>query len=241
MTPYVHVDTSLEGCGTGHRIPLTDDEAHHLATVLRLHRGAPLEVADGAGRCAAAELDVGMVRLVGDVTLDRRPPPRLAVAQALPKARKLDEVVRQVTELGADAVIPVAAERSVSRLGDGRDQRAVTRWRAVARSAAEQSRQPYRPTIHPVTTVGDLDAVEPTGLLLVAHPGAPPLPGLFGACRDADGVIIAVGPEGGWTDAEVDHLIGAGACAVGLGPTVLRTEHAAAAAMAVLGAGVGRW
>jgi 16S rRNA (uracil1498-N3)-methyltransferase len=245
LAPYVHLTTSLRGAGAGTPVPLDPDAAHHLSRVLRLRPGAALVVADGAGHEAPALLGDGVVVLEAPARATPPGQPRLTVAQALPKARKLDEVIRQVTELGADRVVPVAAERSVARLDGDRAERAVTRWRAIARAAAEQARRPHLPVVSPVTSASDLAAeLRPEDRLLVAHVGA--LRSLASAVTEAvtagvGGVVVAVGPEGGWSDVEVAAFEAAGGEVVGLGPSVLRTEHAAAAAVAVAAALAGRW
>ena len=244
-TPLVHLDGSLAGADVGDRVPLSEAEHHHLGAVLRLRDGDPVEISDGAGRLAAGELAGASVALTSAVVWHPAPAPLLRVAHALPKGRKLDEAVRACVELGMDALVPVTAERSVRRPEGGRADKAVRRWASVARAACEQSRRVHRPTIEPVTGVEDL---RPRGVWLLAHPEArtslpealpTPMDGTNGDASDA--VTVAVGPEGGWTDAEVSSLTARGARAVHLGPSVLRTEHAAAAALAVMGALTGRW
>lgn len=255
LVPYLHLEVPLAGAQVGDRLALDATTSHHLGRVLRLRDGAEVVLSDGAGHEAAARLAGGEVELTGPVTLAPRPAPTLTVAQGLPKGRKLDEVVRQVTELGADRIVPVAADRSVTRLAGDKADRAVARWSAVARAAAEQARRPWVPHVTAVTDVVALTDALPAGCrLFVAHVGAQQaLPDAVAADRAAGtaaGAVarprahhlaVAVGPEGGWRDDEVAALVDAGAEVVGLGRSVLRTEHAAAAAVAVLGALVGRW
>lgn len=234
--------------------------------MLRGAQGGDVEVADGAGWWAPAVLEPpGTVRLTAAAVRSPVPSPRLHLVQGLAKGRKLDEVVRTATELGVDAVTPVVCARAVVRIDGDRGARAVRRWRAVARAASEQSRRPWRPTIGEVVRVAAplpaplaMDAGdEPMSagaavrrLVLVMHPGARPLPDVLAEATRATGaigvdeldeVVLAIGPEGGWTDGEVAMLEAAGALTVGLGPTVLRTEHAGAAGLAVVAAGLGRW
>lgn len=243
LVPFVQLEASLASARAGDEVPLSSDELHHLATVLRLGPGASIEVADGHGRSADAGFTGGGVALRGEPVERVRSRPAIEVAQALPKGRKLDEVVRQLTELDVDAVVPVATERSIVRLDGSKAHRAVERWRAVARAACEQSRRSDLPTIAPVASVDDL--VELTcdegTAVLVAHPGGAALAEHLDACRRAARVVVVVGPEGGLTDGELAVLTGAGARTLGLGPTTLRTEHAAAAATAALVCALGRW
>lgn len=253
LVPFLHVDEELVEAEAGAEVALDRDTRHHLARVLRLTEGAPLEVSDGRGNAAPAQLAGDRAVLTGPAVATPHPHPRLIVAQGLPRSRKLDEVIRQVAELGADRIVPVAAARSVTRLDADRAERAVARWTTIGRSAAEQSRRPWRPVVDPVVGARDLVAALPAGTrLLVAHVGAavalpdavvPPAGDAAAphAARGPAALAVAIGPEGGWDDDEVTAFVDAGATAVGLGPTVLRTEHAAAAALAVLAAVSGRW
>lgn len=246
LTPLVHVDQPIGGVGVDDVVPLPRPQHHHLTTVLRLRPGDPLEITDGDGGHAPAELtDSGGARVTAPPTRVAAPRPRLRVVHALAKGRKLDEVVRAVVELGVDEVVPVTAARSVRRPEGGRADKAVERWQAVARSAGEQARRVHRARIAPVAAVDDLEV---SGPWLLTHPAA--RRGLARELAEVDlsevtacdqAVTVAVGPEGGWTDAEVERLTVRGARPVHLGPTVLRTEHAAAAAVAVVSASIGRW
>jgi 16S rRNA (uracil1498-N3)-methyltransferase len=252
LVPFVHLDVDLSRAEVGDHVVLANAELHHLTRVLRLRPGARIEITDGHGAVAAASLRDDGVEVDSPVGLEPARIPRLVVAQALPKGRKLDEVVRQVTELGADAVIPVQAERSVARPPSERVGKLQTRAQAVARAAAEQARSPWRTTVMPVTTTVSLaERVRAAGTdglpgdgreaLVVAHLDAPALPVVLASLAPLARLAIAIGPEGGWSDAEVAQLRADGALVVGLGGTVLRTEHAAAAALAVAGAVLGRW
>jgi len=239
LVPYVHVDVSLAEGVPGDAVDLTEAETRHLRRVLRLPDGAEVEVADGVGNHAAARLrpsDLVLTTPAGHRSISR---PALWVAQALPKGRKLDEVIRQVAELGVDGILVVAARHSVARLEEGKLPRARQRWDGVARAASEQARRPWRPRILGPSTASEL--LDEPGTLIVAHPGGAPLPEVIVDHVDAERITIAIGPEGGWSDDEVARWEEAGAAFAGLGPSVLRTEHAAAAAMAVAASGLGRW
>ncbi len=237
LRPFVHVDQPLPDVGD--TIELGGQERHHLGTVLRLSAGTPVELSDGQGRVATGVFHGDTIALAEPPWTVARPSPRLELAQALGKGRKVDEVVRLATELGVDTIHPIAAERSVARLTGERAEKARTRWTAVARAAAEQARRAFRPDIAPLCA---LDRLEVDGAeLLIAAPAATALPDVVDDLRDAARVVLAIGPEGGWTNAELAAATAAGARLVGLGPTVLRTEHAGGAGLAVLAAGLGRW
>ena len=239
LTPFIHLDAPLSGVAAGDVVDLSAAQGSHLERVLRLAPGAVVEVTDGQGWSAPGELTDGGVRLTGEARLTPEPTPRLVLAQGLPKGRKLDEVLRQVTELGVDEVRVLTTARSVPRLEADRRTKARGRWEAVVRAASEQARRTRRPSVRGPLSLER--CVGPDELVLVAHPGAPGLPSVAQEVTGAPAVVLAVGPEGGFTDAEVADAVTSGALAVGLGETVLRTEHAGPAGLAVLSAVVGRW
>jgi len=226
-------------------VRLTGPEGHHAAAVRRLVPGERADVSDGAGTIAE-----GVVTEVGRdaVTLALRavhtvppPQPRLAVAQALPKGDRGELAVELMTEVGVDAVIPWAAARSITRWQAERGAKALAKWRATAREAAKQSRRAWLPEVTELATTGALaERVKQAAQAVILEADAParlhelPLP--------ATGeILLLVGPEGGISPAERSALKAAGAVDARLGPTVLRTSTAGAAAAAVLMTRTARW
>jgi len=196
-------------------------DAHHLGRVLRLAPGEAVVVTDGRGHWAISRYrGDGTLEAGGPVEFDPPETPPLTVAFAPVKGERPEWVVQKLTELGIDRILLVAAARSVVRWDRDRARGVLERLCRVSTEAAAQSRRVWLPEISGV--VG-LDGLEPAGMAL-AEPGGPPLgPGVTG---------IAVGPEGGWSDEELDS----GLPAVGLARHVLRAETAAIAAGVLLGA-----
>ena len=250
QVPHVLVAAPLADDGPdAPPVPLPATTSHHLRRVLRLTDGAPLHLTDGAGASADGRLAGDAARRTGPVTSAPRPRPRLVLAQALAKGRRVDDAVRAACELGVDAVVPVVADRTQGR-PDARAADAVrARWHALAVAALEQSRGVHLTDVAAAVPSAVLAADGPgldkgeDGLVLrlVAVPGAPPLPELLGDAAAVATVVVAVGPEGGWSDDEVAAFTAAGWLPAGLGPTVLRTEHAGPAAVAVAAGLAGRW
>lgn len=225
-------------------VTLTGPEGHHAAAVRRLRAGERADVSDGAGTLAE-----GVVTGIGkdSVTLDivtvhtiPAPQPRLAVAQALPKGDRGELAVELMTEVGVDAVVPWAAERSITRWQAERGLRALAKWRATAREAAKQSRRAWLPEVTEPATTAALAKRVATAHAIILEAGAEaalhelPLP-------DSGEVLLLVGPEGGISPAERAALGDAGAAEARLGPTVLRTSTAGAAAAVIVLSKVGRW
>jgi 16S rRNA (uracil1498-N3)-methyltransferase len=220
-------------------------EGHHAATVRRLAPGEVLVLSDGAGGaadCVVTGPAPGGLRLA--VTAVRRldpPSPRFVLVQALAKGDRGELAVELAVELGVDLVVPWAAARSVTRWDGARGQRSLERWRSTARAAAKQSRRSWVPAVGELATtrsVAGLIGAAPGALVLHEAAELPlvtvPLP------EDGD-LVLVVGPEGGLDEAELAAFTGAGATAVRLGPPVLRTSTAGAAALAALSVRTGRW
>jgi 16S rRNA (uracil1498-N3)-methyltransferase len=226
------------------------DEGFHAANVRRIRTGEQLDLSDGIGTLAHCVIEgVGKGRLSARV-LDRRtvPPaaPPVTVVQALPKSDRSELAIELATEAGADAFVAWQASRCVARWdGPGRVDKGLRRWTAVARSAARQSRRAHIPSVTGVVSTAELvkrirDDVTAGAVALALHESAvtrlTELP-----VGQADSLVLIVGPEGGIADDEIAALAEAGATAVRLGPTVLRTSSAAAVALGALGVLTPRW
>jgi 16S rRNA (uracil1498-N3)-methyltransferase len=226
------------------------DEGHHASTVRRLRAGERVDLSDGAGtlaECVVEEAVKGrLTARVDTVRTITRPTPTVTVVQALPKAERSELAIELATEAGADAFVAWQAARCVARWdGAAKVDKGLRRWRAVARSAARQSRRPHVPDVEAVVSSADLVSrvagVTATGGLVLALHEAASEPLVDVDLRDRDSLLLIVGPEGGISDDEIADLRAAGALAVRLGPSVLRTSTAAAVALGALGALTPRW
>lgn len=226
------------------------DEGFHAATVRRIRPGEELELGDGAGTVAQCVIeDAAKGRLSARVLARRTvepPRPRVTVVQALPKSDRSELAVELATEAGADVFVAWQSERCVARWdGAAKVDKGLKRWRAVARSAARQSRRPYVPDVGSLVSTSELvakvgAATADGAMVLVLHESAArPLTDV--GLERAESVMLVVGPEGGISDDELAELSAAGATVIRLGPTVLRTSTAAAVALGALGVLTPRW
>jgi 16S rRNA (uracil1498-N3)-methyltransferase len=186
---------------------------------------------------------VGAGRLllrVEDVDSVAPPVPALVLVQALAKGGRDELAVETATELGVDAVVPWQAARSVVVWSGERGERSRRRWEQTVRAAAKQARRPLVPEVRPTMRTRDVAGAAGSAHVLVLHEDAQ-LPLAAAPLPDTGELWVVVGPEGGVSPEELAELTGAGAVAVRLGPQVLRSSSAGAAALAVLSVLLGRW
>lgn len=228
---------------------VTGEEGFHAATVRRTRPGEELVLGDGAGGLARCQVEHagrdGLGARVQERWTIAAPSPAVTVVQALPKAERSELAIELATEAGADAFLAWQSARCVANWQGPRVDKGLRRWRAVARAAARQSRRAYIPPVDGVLSTRALtarvrDEVADGGTVLALHESATRrLPDI--ALRQSNSVLLVVGPEGGIAEEEITALIDAGAVAVRLGPTVLRTSSAAAVALGALGVLTNRW
>jgi 16S rRNA (uracil1498-N3)-methyltransferase len=225
----------------GDRVQLAAADARKLITVLRRRTGDGVQVVDAAGTAFAARLDIAgkaVFAALEDAVATAASTEaglRVVVAQAIPKGQKMDGIVEKASELGVAAIVPL---RSARVEGERTGEHKRERWQRIAESAARQSGRSRVLTVEPeatwpllIATFGRYDRV------YVAWESAPagPLRARFETDLPlASTVLIVVGPEGGFSAAEVAAAQVAGAIAISLGPRTLRTETAALVVVSAL-------
>jgi 16S rRNA (uracil1498-N3)-methyltransferase len=228
----VPVEGLVEGL---HELP--PDAAAYATRVHRLGLGDALELfdPDAATEADASIEAAGKHRVtvrVASLRAARHVPTRaVTLLQGVSKGDKIDAIVRDATELGATRVVPVLCERSVARPDAAR----ARRWRKVAVEAARQCGRGDAPSIDAPTAFGDAVGEAHEGALrMCLDPAAPRSLAAALSTLAAQPVVLAVGPEGGFTDAEVARAESAGFVRASLGPLVLRTETVCAAVLGAL-------
>jgi 16S rRNA (uracil1498-N3)-methyltransferase len=230
----VYVDAELT---TGSIIELPAETASHLVKVLRARSGDPLVLFAGDGReYQGAVESVRGSRVSASVgrggAVDRESPFAITLVQCVARGDRMDFIVQKATELGVVRIVPVLSQRSVVRLDGAQAESKAAHWRAVAVNACEQCGRNRLPLIDaPLPLLNYLGSDAGSATRLVLEPGpesrAPPAP--LGAAAD-----IAIGPEGGFCDDELEAFRLAAFDRLRLGPRILRTETAAIAALAWL-------
>ncbi|MBF6083077.1 16S rRNA (uracil(1498)-N(3))-methyltransferase [Nocardia cyriacigeorgica] len=227
---------------------LDGPEGRHAATVRRIRVGEQITLSDGRGLLAESEVVAAqrdrleLAVRASSVAAPARPP--VTVVQALPKSDRSELAVELMTEAGADVIVPWQAARCVANW-EAKADKGIGKWRAAAKSAARQSRRAYIPEVTGLLRTADLltavRAAKADGAVVAAlhESGESRFTEL--PLREAQAIMLIVGPEGGLDDAELTALAEAGADVVLLGPTVLRTSTAATVALGALGALTARW
>lgn len=229
-------------------ITLDDRQAHHLRNVLRLQTGNDVEVFDKSGIVGAAVLSevsesriVISVQTIMEATSQKRI--HLTIASAIPKAARADWLIEKCGELDVDIFIPLQTRRSVTEPG-GKNK--FERWQRIAEEASKQSNRagvlklmplfPLQKAIDTARNSEPSDSSRHVGLFLSTAPSKISLVRLCDQLMETHTthLTVFVGPEGGWTDDEIQQMNDAGFTAVGLTQTILRIETAALAAAAII-------
>jgi 16S rRNA (uracil1498-N3)-methyltransferase len=232
-------------------IALTPAQHHYLTRVIRLQAGAQFEVIDGTGKLYVAEINrdrsryatTENARIVTTLTSEIVPhasleSPHITLICALPKGNNFDDIVRACTELGVTTILPAISDRT---LLDPSPQK-LQRWRKIAQEAAEQSERLTIATIdepQPLQTIFSQLPIDSDRYLCEARGEHPHLlQCLQSMTSHPDRIIIAIGPEGGWTNGEIDRASTCNFQLVSLGRQILRTITAPIVALSIVTAAI---
>lgn len=217
-------------------------DAHHLLHVLRVKAGQHFVVVDADGRTAEAEItgcaaDAVQLRRLADIAADTDSPVELVLAQCLPKADKMDFIVQKAVELGAVSVQPLRSTNCVVKYDAAKAAARGQKWQRVADEAAKQCGRTRRMTVEPLQGLAEwLAAFDFSAAALLFCYESEQRQGIRACLQELQTrrFVLLIGPEGGFTPAEAEALITAGAQSVTLGPRILRAETAALAALSVV-------
>src|SRR6476469_4642466 len=233
------------------QIDLTREQQHYLNRVLRLQTGDRFIAMDGRGHWWLAVLEARETGLFAsiaeEIAVNRELPVEVTLMAALPKGNGFDDVVRQATELGVSSIVPVTSDRTLLKPSAQK----VDRWKRIAAEAAEQSERQIVPTIlEPVSfDVAIKNCFQKYRFICVARGDnrhlwdclvslEPPQSPLIRGEQEGEelSIVIAVGPEGGWTEGEVERAIEFDFKPVSLGSRILRAVTAPIVALSLVGA-----
>lgn len=229
-------------------ILITDhDDIAYISGVLRMKTGDSLLVSDGVSRACETRITAISktaieLRVQAECLFETGRKTEITLYQGMPKGAKMDEIVRKSTELGVRRILPIVTCRSVSSANNksGASQEKIRRWRRIAEEAARQSQRMEIPEVGDVISLPE--AVkglknEDYDIVLILFELEEKL-SLKEALRDRmpefPKIAVFIGPEGGFEQEEVDLLVSHGAVTVTVGETILRTETAGPAAIAMI-------
>jgi 16S rRNA (uracil1498-N3)-methyltransferase len=240
---HFYLSEDLASAVVGERVTVGGTEARHAVTVNRISEGESIAIGNGAGLMISGTVVTAehteFVVQVESIVETPPPSPAIWLVQALAKGDRDEQAVQQATELGVDGVIPWSAQRSIVKWEGAKVRKGHDRWSAIVREASKQSVRSWVPEVGDLASLSVLVALaQSTRMLLLEPTGELALSSLEPDDRD---VVLVVGPEGGIAPSELSRLEAAGATAVRLGSTILRTSTAGPAAVAVLNARLGRW
>lgn len=229
--PRIFTDTPLT---VGQVTSLDDNAAQHVGRVLRMQPGQELVLFNGNG-CdyPATIVEAGKKQVTASVhaetTNATESPLQIVLAQTLSKGDRMDYAVQKATEMGVSRIVPLLSERCDVRLRGDREDKRLRHWRQVAISAAEQCGRARVPEILPVMSLAQwLQYAQDCDLRLVLHHRTGQS---LASLASPASVALMIGPEGGFSAAEISTAEDCGFLPVALGPRVLRTETAPVAAI----------
>ncbi|MEH2286755.1 16S rRNA (uracil(1498)-N(3))-methyltransferase [Nostoc sp.] len=219
------------------QILLTKEQQHYLGRVLRLREGDRFIAMDGKGKWWLAQLAGEQAQILESLLVKTELPVSITLMVALPKGNGFDEVVRCCTELGVACIAPVLSDRTLLHPSPQK----LERWRRIAAEAAEQSERSFVPTIlEPVAFNTGLSFANSQQYICVARGEFPHLKDCLqhqGQMTNDTGqktIVIATGPEGGWTTEEIENAKSAGFKPVSLGRRILRAVTAPVVALSLI-------
>ena len=221
-------------------VELEGDELHHLKNVCRLEEGERVELLDGRGKIAVANIvHLGKKAATLEVIkVDLLPPPsqpQIEIVLCVPRFQKMDLIIQKSVELGAASIAPVVSERSFVKDVSQDLQSKVQRWNKIALEACKQSGRPWPLKILPVEGLLEKMSRCEKGLFLFEGESAKDIRSVLTSYTTTpETLTVFVGPEGGFSPREVEAFKGRGLPPITMGPLVLRVETACIALLSVI-------
>jgi len=234
---FIHSQDVLDGLVT-----ITDPLLGHIAKSLRAKAGDSLLFNDDQGhRYHTTVVQItkqtlqAKIQHIEDPPLSTRPP--LLLAQALLKGEKMGWVIQKATELGVSAIVPLITDRVILKLSGDQGETHQARWKRIALEAAQQSERWTLPTILPIQTFQQfLETPRPDQAIFMAEreEGASLITIPCSTDKTGAGVVVIIGPEGGWSAEELEAAQSHKWAFASFGKEILRAETASIAALAIL-------
>jgi len=224
-------------------VTIEGDEAHHVASVMRLGEGDSVVVFDGEGKEYTAVIKRAdnrrkrvTLKIISTSSFSSENPNSITLAQAIPKKGKMDLVIEKATELGVFRIIPMTTQRTIVKPGAASSLKMATRWEKIGVAASKQCGRTVVPEVADITRFSEVaSSAEEYDIALIAclGEGTVPLKDVISASLP-EKILVLIGPEGGFTPEEVEMARGYGFSLVSLGPRVLKSDTAGLFVLSVL-------
>lgn len=224
-------------------ILIKGNDVNHIKNVLRMKPGEKILISDGAGcdyNCEVESLsDDSVTAKITDIQKEAKElPAKLVLFQALPKNDKMELIIQKAVELGAYEIVPVNTSRCVVKLDSKKEQSKLKRWNSIAESAAKQSKRSIIPQVRPVLSfdkaIAEAKDMEFGIIPYENFEDMTETKQILAKMPHCGRIGIFIGPEGGFSEKEVELALESGIRPVSLGKRILRTETAGLAILSVL-------
>lgn len=223
-------------------VTLVGSAAHYFSHVLRLEREEIITAFDGRGNEYKVKIDKIEKEKVSGAILKKTVSNKdtlvdINLVQGIPKGEKMDLIVQKCTELGVSKITPVLTERTIVKLNDKKRTQRKERWQRIAQEAAKQSKRFIVPEIADILTLKEfLKSLNPEekNIILWEEEKEYSLRGYLRENRGLEKLNVFIGPEGGFSEEEVNLLRGKNGISITLGRRILRTETAGLAALTMI-------
>lgn len=217
------------------KVEITGSDFSHIYHSLRLKAGDQFIVNNGEGMDYTVEIEGfekdAIITVIKDCQKNRSEPSiNIGLAQAIPKKSNMDLIVQKCTEIGVNKIIPINTDRTIVKLDEKKKSKRRSRWQKIAEEAAKQSRREKIPSVERVCEMRELYSSFHTYDIVLVPWEDEHIRGLRFVWQEfniePNNVLIIIGPEGGFSSAEIDKVKQYGGIPISLGPRILRTETA---------------
>lgn len=228
----------------GNRIVITGSDVNHIKNVLRMKVGEEISVSNGTDnndyRCEIAEIDDDKIlcnlMFIKEEGLEL--PAKIYLFQGLPKSDKMELIIQKAVELGVYEIIPVSTKRAVVKLDDKKAKSKQQRWQAISEAAAKQSKRGIIPQVQSLMTIKEAfsyaDSLDIKAIPYELQEGMLATKKWINEAVGKSSIGIFIGPEGGFTEEEIELAKEHGIVPVSLGKRILRTETAGMTVLSIL-------
>lgn len=222
------------------KVFIDGENANHIINALRSKIGEEIEISTGDGfdyLCKIEEISKGVViaKIIDCFGNESEPNIKITLYQGLPKAEKMELIIQKCVELGIDEIVPVNTDRAIVKLA-GKEDKKIARWNKISESAAKQSRRGKVPKVQPVISFSQaIQQASENNLNIIPYEKEEKI-GIKNIVKEFKGKSIGVfiGPEGGFSEKEIEMAIQNNVKPITLGKRILRTETAGFITTAIL-------